>query len=251
MKNAKSAIAVAVMALMVVPTVHAKKKNSNANSQLSAVSQLSSASNNGASPQAGGLPATNVRVTALEAAVTSLQAAVVKLQSDLAAEVAARQAADLQLTNAINAEIAARQAADTALANQLAAIPMVFATDGAASNIKAATVTVASKSLPAGTYLLQAAVQMVNSQNSGDANARCVMRADGNLVADTSDLEFPILAGAAPNNTLGSTMFAPLQGSYSSASPISVIVECTESNGDNGGLDALVNIAALKVGTLQ
>jgi len=235
MKNAKSAIALAVMALMVVPTVHAKKKNSNANSQLSAVSQLSTASNNGASPQAGGLPATNVRVTALEGAVASLQAAVAKLQSDLAAE------------------IAARQAADTALANQLAAIPMVFATDGAASNIRGTTVAVASKSLPAGTYLLQAAVQMVNSQNSGDANARCVMRADGNLVADTSDLEFPVLAstGGSPNVTLGSTIFAPLQGSYSSTSPISVIVECTESNGDNGGLDALVNIAALKVGTLQ
>jgi len=253
MKNAKSAIAVAVMALMVVPAAHAKKKNSNANSQLSAVSQPGAASNNGASPQAGGLPATNVRVTALEGAVSALQAAVAVLRADLNAEIAARQAADAALTNALNAEIAARQAADTALANELAAIPRVFATDGAASNIKAATVTVASKALPAGTYLLQAAVQMVNSQNSGDANARCVMRADGNLVADTSDLEFPVLAstGGSPNVTLGSTIFAPLQGSYSSTSPISVIVECTESNGDNGGLDALVNIAALKVGTLQ
>jgi hypothetical protein len=86
---------------------------------------------------------------------------------------------------------------------------------------------------------------MVNSQSTGDANARCVMRADGNLLADTSDLEFPILnttAGATSNAT-GSTMFAPLQSSYSSTNPITILVECSESNAD-GGLDAFMHIDA-------
>ena len=94
---------------------------------------------------------------------------------------------------------------------------------------------------------------MVNGQSSGDANARCVMRADGNMLADTADLQFPILTTAAgpPSGAFGSTMFAPLQSSYSSRSPITILVECNESNGHNGGLNALVQIAALKVGTVQ
>ena len=92
---------------------------------------------------------------------------------------------------------------------------------------------------------------MVNSQNSGDANARCALRADGNLLADTSDLEFPLLVGGSPDSALGSTIFAPLQGSYSSTSAITVLVECTESNGDNGGLDAFAHVAAMKAGILE
>jgi len=70
----------------------------------------------GNSSQAGGLPATNARVTALEGAVVTLRA-------DLAAE------------------IAARKAADTALSNQLGAIPLVFVAEGSVNNIKNATVT--------------------------------------------------------------------------------------------------------------
>ena len=129
----------------------------------------------------------------------------------------------------------------------------MFVTDGSVNNISNATVTVASKTLPAGTYLMLAAVQMVNGQMTGDANARCVMRANGVMLADTSDLEFPILTTVAgpPSNAFGSTMFAPLQGSYSSTTPITVLVECNESNGKNGGLNAFVQIAALKVASVQ
>jgi hypothetical protein len=245
MKHAKLAIAVMVAASLVVPTVHAKKKNS-APSQTSVPSQSLAASQPGAGSQAGGLPATNARVTALEQAV-------VVLRNDLAAEIAARQAADTRLANALNDEIAARQAADAALASQLGTIPQVFVAEGAVSIITGATATVASKTVPAGTYFMLAAVQMVNSQAAGDANARCVMSADGNLLADTSDLQFPILttADGATSNAFGSTMFAPLQGSYTSTSPITVSVECTESNGDNGGLTAFAHIAALKAGSVQ
>jgi hypothetical protein len=233
MKNTRLPIAIMLIASLVMPTVHAKPK-------------APATPQTGATSQAGGLPATNARVAALEGDVATLRA-------DLAAEIAARQAADTRLANALNSEIAARQAADTALANQLAAVPPVFVTDGFVNNIKGATVTVASKTLPAGTYFILAAVEMVNSQSSGDANARCVMRADGNMLADTSDLQFPILttAGGPPSGAFGSTMFAPLQNSYSSRSPITVVVQCTENNGKNGGLDAFVHIAALKVATVQ
>src|SRR5262249_54396899 len=58
--------------------------------------------------QEGGLPVTNDRVTALEAAVAALQA-------NLAAEMAARLALASDLAN----EIAARKAADTALQNAI------------------------------------------------------------------------------------------------------------------------------------
>jgi hypothetical protein len=240
MKNAKSAIAMVLIAALFLPTAYAKAKKAPAPPQPSVAAQPNDNS------QAGGLPATNARVTALEGAV-------VALQSSLAAEIAARQAADARLANALNGEIAARQAADTALANQLATIPPVFVTDGFVNNIKGATVTVASKSLPAGTYFILAAVEMVNSQSSGDANARCMLSADGNMLADTSDLQFPILttAGGPPSGAFGSTMFAPLQSSYSSRSPITVVVQCAESNGKNGGLDAFVHVAALKVATVQ
>jgi len=98
------------------------------------------------------------------------------------------------LANALNDEIAARQAADTALANKLAGIPQVFVGAGSVNNLKGATATVASKNVPAGTYFILASIQMVNGQNSGDANARCVMKADGNLLADTTDLQFPLLS---------------------------------------------------------
>jgi hypothetical protein len=206
MKNAKLAVAVMVIAALAVPTAHAKPKKTVAPAL------------SGASSQAGGLPATNERVAALEGAV-------VALRSDLAA-----------------------------LSNQLGASQStVFVTEGSVNNIRNATVTVASKVLPAGTYLMLAAVQMVNGQATGDANARCVMRANGNLLADTSDLEFPILTTVAgpPGNAFGSTMFAPLQGSYSATTPITVLVECNESNDKNGGLNAFVQIAALKVATVQ
>jgi len=244
MKIVTILIAAMLTTVLVVPVAHAKKKHSNNNAQVSLATPANAAVQGNSSSQAGGLPATNDRVTALEAAVAALQI-------DLAAETTARKAADALLTSALNNEIAARQAADTALANQLASIPKVFVADGSASNVKGATVTVASRTVPAGTYFIQATIQMVNSQNSGDANARCVMRADGNLLADTSDLEFPVLAGATPNSALGSTMFAPLHGTYSSPAPIALLVECSESNGDNGALDAYAHIAALAVGTLQ
>jgi hypothetical protein len=199
-----------------------------------------------AGPQAGGLPATNARVAALEEAV-------LVLRRDLAAEAAARQAADTRLANALNDEIAARAAADTALANQLATIPSVFVGEGSVSNLRNSTSTVASVAVPSGSYFIVATLQLVNGQSTGDANARCVMRANGYLLADTSDLQFPILttAGGATSNAFGSTMFAPLQASYSARNPFTVVVECTESNGDNGGLDAFVQIAALKAGTIQ
>ena len=232
MRNAKAAMAIMLMASLVVPTVHAKSK-APAPPPPSATSQ------------AGGLPATNARVAALEGAVVTLRA-------DLAAEIAARMAADTRLANALKDEIAARQAADAALSNQLATIPPVFVAENSVNNIKGATVTVVSKTVPAGTYSILAAVQMVNGQSSGDANARCVMRADGNLLADTSDLQFPILMVAgSTGNAFGSTMFAPLQSSYSSRSPITIVVDCTENNGKNGGLNVVVDIAALKVATVQ
>jgi hypothetical protein len=250
MKHAKLAIALMVIASLAVPTVHAKK-----------LASTPSPYSNGS--QAGGLPATNARVTALEVAVATLQAdlaaeiaarqaADARLASALNNETAAREAADTRLANALNGEIAARQAADAALSSQLRTIPTVFVTDGSVNIIKDATVTVASQTVPAGDYVILASVQMVNSQTPGVANARCVMRADGTLLADTSDLQFPILTTevGSTSNSLGSTMFAPLQGSYSSSSPITILVECTESNDDNGGLDAFVQIAALKAGSV-
>jgi hypothetical protein len=206
MKNANIAVAAMVIASLALPTAHAKPKK--------AVAPVLS----GASSQAGGLPATNERVAALEGAVVALRA-------DLAA-----------------------------VSNQLGATQnTVFVSEGSANNIRNATVTVASKVVPAGTYLMLAAVQMVNGQLTGDANARCVMLANGIMLADTSDLEFPILTTVAgtPGNAFGSTMFAPLQGSYSSTIPITVIVECNESNGKNGGLNAFVQIAAMKVASVQ
>lgn len=223
MNRDKLAVVVMLVAALTMPTAYAKKKKNPAPvPPIAPVVQPSSGS------QAGGLPATNARVAALEEAV-------VVLRRDLAAEAAARQAAD------------------TALANQLAAIPSVFVGEGSVSNLRNSTSTVASVAVPSGSYFIVATLQLVNGQSTGDANARCVMRANGYLLADTSDLQFPILTteGGATSNAFGSTMFAPLQASYSARNPFTVVVECTESNGDNGGLDAFVQIAALKAGTIQ
>lgn len=221
MKTATLAIAMMLTASLIAPTAYAKKK---------VVAQpLPSVPAQGSdTSQAGGLPATNARVAALEGAVFTLRA-------DLAAE------------------IAARQAADTALSNQLATIPTVFVAEGFVNNLKGTTAQIAAKTVPAGTYLIMSAVQLISSQSLADAKARCVMTADETLVADTSDLQFPILTtvAAPPSGALGSTIFAPLQGTYSSRSPITIRVNCSEGNGGLAGLDAFVNIAALKVATVQ
>jgi len=128
MKNANLAVAAMVIASLAVPTANAKSKK--------AVAPVLS----GASSQAGGLPATNERVAALEGAVVALRA-------DLAA-----------------------------VSNQLGATQnTVFVTEGSANNIRNATVTVASKVVPAGTYLMLAAVQMVNGQSTGDADLTPVL----------------------------------------------------------------------------
>jgi len=193
----------------------------------------------------GGLPATNARVTALEAAVAALRA-------DLTAEIAARQAADARITAALNAEIAARQAADAALAAQIAAMQTtVFSAEGTATNISNATVTVASRTVPAGSYFILAAVQMANGLPAGDANARCVMRADGNLLADTSDSSPAAQHHRPVGQFAGFDDVCTPAGTYSSGSTVTVQVDCSESNGDNGGLNASVQIAAIKVDGLQ
>lgn len=222
MRHETLLVALLVAAALVAPTAHAKKKKAPDPVPTPPIALPAPSSGS----QAGGLPATNERVAALEAAVAGLRV-------DLADE------------------IAARRAADTALANHVATIPQVFVGEGAVSNVKGATVTVASKTVPAGTYLVLAAVHMVNSQATGDANARCVMLANDDLLADTADLEFPILTTEGDSKALGSSMFAPLQGSYVSAIPITIRVNCTESNGDNGGLDAFAQIAAMKAGGVQ
>jgi hypothetical protein len=234
MKHEKLAIVAAMMvaSLVVAPVAHAKKKN--------AFAPAPAVSTPAANPQsqAGGLPATNDRVDALEAAVGTLQVQVGTLQSQVG-----------ELQTQLAAEVQARMAADAALSAQLGAIPKVFVGEGSMNDISGATATVASKTVPAGTYFIAVALQLVNAQSSGDANARCVVYANGDMVADTSDLEFPILA--TDGSALGSTMFAPLQGSYTSSSEINVTVQCTESKGDNGGLNAYAQIAALKAGTLE
>lgn len=205
MTTAKLVIAMMVIASLVVPTVDAKSKKNSASSQASNASQ------------AGGLPATNARLAALEGTVVELQGEV------------------------------------AALRNQIATIPPVFVAEGSVLKLTGRSEVVAAKLVPAGTYLIMAAVQMVNSQPLADAKARCVMRADGIPLAETSDLRFPILTTAAgpPSGAWGSTIFAPLQSSYSSRSPIAILVECSEGNGGLAGLDAFVNIAALKVATVQ
>ena len=117
MKKSTLAVAFMVIASLAVPTAHAKPKK--------AVAQSTA----GATSLAGGLPATNARVAALEGAVVALRAELL------------------------------------ALSNQLAATQStVFVTDGSVNNISNATVTVASKTLPAGTYLMLAAVQMVTAR---------------------------------------------------------------------------------------
>jgi hypothetical protein len=225
MKHDKLVVAMVVGASLSVASV------AHARTRVVAPAQPVAAAPANPQSQAGGLPATNARVAALEAAVSTLQVQVGTLQSQLAAE------------------IQARMAADAALAAELGTIPKIFVAEGSASNIHAATATVVSKTVPAGTYFLLAATQMVNGQSAGDANARCVLYANGSLVADTSDLEFPIMA--TDGSALGSTMFAPLQGTYTSTSPVTVTVQCTESKGENGGLDASVQLAAIKAGTVQ
>ena len=217
MKNSTLAIAIMLIASLAVSTADAKSKKAPAAPAASATSQ------------AGGLPATNARLAALEATV-------ITLQGNLAAETAARMAADARLANQI-----------------VESQTSVFVAEGSAGNIQSATVRVASTTVPAGSYFMLAAVQMTNGQVSGDANARCAMYANGTLLADTSDLQFPILTtdGGTTSNAFGSTMFAPLQGSFASSAPITVAVDCTESNGDTGGLAAFVQIAAMKVGSVH
>lgn len=218
------ALAMAVAALLVAPSAYAKKKPL-------APATPAAASGASSNSQAGGLPATNARVTALEGAVG-------KLQTDLAAEVAARKAADADIYTKL-----------AALEAKISAVPEIFVGDGSMLNISGATVTVATKTVPAGSYFILAAVQMVNGSSAGNANARCVVNADGNLLADTSDLEFPILT--TTGDAVGSTMFAPLQGAYTSAAPITITVACTESKGAGGALNAFAQIAAVKAGAVQ
>jgi len=58
-------------------------------------------------------------------------------------------------------------------------------------------------------------------------------------------------AAGPPSGAYGSTMFAPLQGSYTSSTPITLTVQCSESNGKNGGLNAFVQVAAVKTGSVH
>lgn len=163
--------------------------------------------------QAGGLPATNARVAELERNIHFLQ-------TDLAA-----------------------------LSVQLAMTPTVFVAAGSQQNITSGNpAKLAAMEVRPGTYLIMAAVQMVN--NPGGAKASCVMKANGNTLAETSTVLFPILSTDA-NGAKDSTIFAPLQGTYSSAGPFAILVECSEGNGGSAAYYAHVNIAALKVATVN
>ena len=137
--------------------------------------------------QAGGLPATNARVAELERDIHFLKA-------DLAA-----------------------------LSMQLAMTPTVFVAAGSQQNITAGSpVTLAAMDVRPGTYLIMAAIRMVNSP--GNAKASCVMKANGITLAGTSDLLFPLLSTEA-SGAADSTVFAPLQGTFSSPGPIAIRVE--------------------------
>jgi hypothetical protein len=163
--------------------------------------------------QAGGLPATNARLAELERDIHFLQA-------DLAA-----------------------------LSMQLAMTPTVFVAAGSQQNITSGSpVTLAAMDVRPGTYLIMAAVRMMNSP--GNAKASCVVKANGITLAGTSDLLFPLLSTGTSGAT-DSTIFAPLQGTFSSTTgPIAIRVECSEGNG-GAAYDADVNIAALKVATVN
>ncbi len=139
MKTATLAIAMALAAALVATPAYAKKKKR----VVVPPAPIETS-------QAGGLPATNERVAALEGAVVTLRADLV-------------------------AEIAARQAADAALSNQLATIPPVFVAEGFVNNLKGTTAPIVTKTVPAGTYLIMSAVQLISSQGLADAKARCVM----------------------------------------------------------------------------
>jgi hypothetical protein len=162
--------------------------------------------------QAGGLPATNARLAELEKDIHFLQA-------DLAA-----------------------------LSMQLAVTPTVFVAAGSRQITSGSPVTLAAMDVRPGTYLIMAAVRMMNSP--GNAKASCVMKANGIALAGTSDLLFPLLSTEASGAT-DSTIFAPLQGTFSSPGPIAIRVECSEGNGGLAAYDADVNIAALKVATVN
>jgi len=162
--------------------------------------------------QAGGLPATNARLDELEREIRFLQA-------DLAA-----------------------------LSMQLAVTPTVFVAAGSRQITSGSPVTLAAMDVRPGTYLIMAAVRMKNSP--GNAKAKCVMWANGTPLAGTSDLLFPLLSTGTSGAT-DSTIFAPLQGTFSSTTgPIAIRVECSEGNG-GAAYDADVNIAALKVATVN
>jgi len=208
MKHPSLAIAIMVAAALVVPTAYAKPKK-----KVPAPPQTSVPSQPGDTSQAGGLPATNARVAELESIVHFLQA-------DLAA-----------------------------LSVQLALTPMVFSASGFQENITlGAPAKLAAIAVRPGTYMIMAAVQMVNSP--GDAKANCVMTANGEPLTGTSDLLFPILTTGV-SGARDSTIFAPLQGTYNFPGPTTVVVECSEGNGGLAAYDAHVNIAALKVATVN
>jgi hypothetical protein len=127
--------------------------------------------------------------------------------------------------------------------------PTVFVASGSQQNITSGNpAQLAAMEVRPGTYLIVAAVQMVN--NPGNAKASCVMKANGNTLTETSNLLFPILSTEA-NGAKDSTIFAPLQGTYSSTGPIAILVECSEGNGGSAAYYAHVNIAALKVATVN
>lgn len=70
------------------------------------------------------------------------------------------------------------------------------------------------------------------------------------VVAETSSVLFPTLSTEA-NGAKDSAILAPLQGAYSSTGPSAILVECSEGSGGSAAYHAHVNIAALKLATVN
>jgi hypothetical protein len=103
--------------------------------------------------------------------------------------------------------------------------------------IQSATETVITKTVPAGNYAIFARLDV----NSNDGSVvRCVMRANGVAVDDTSSF-FVDSHGA---------LFVPLQGAASMATAGPILVECNESTDHAIDITA-VQLSAIKVTTIQ
>jgi hypothetical protein len=117
------------------------------------------------------------------------------------------------------------------------------------TNNPALTTTVASKDVPAGSYVINAETELDNSNTSTDIHVTCQLLADGGGIGSEGSIDDVHLA---PANSPGDIQTIPLEAEVTGGGPGTLSLVCSATGGSNGDVfSERSELTAIKVGSIQ